>query len=393
MARSFVSLRNSKSTNPLTRTPRRLIRRNDSNASEESKSTAQCFIPDRCLVYRAVHDESRGVNNDGEDITAGNLDQRHFKTKYEVYYSIRDHIKRHEVPSPWISVTPDLIRAMARAGQNRQSGKTGVRIFVIDATKLVNIFGVQEALKYLKSPQAMKYNTEWLVWQRISAEAVVCCWYLEKLEKSTLHNLFPWLKPRLEDWPTASQAQKNLKNMSVKQLTRSATLPKIAHLVTRRLGMDPNLFTTKQVVMTMLGWSRQKCTMKQLHTFEINITGRLKVDWTLYRLSKRDPHIAYRAWLAKREPKSTSNRSVEEILKRLIKNDQSSPVDSRSECPLRHWLYRFLKLWSVQRRPVALLIENTQRLFLWTPIFRPCLFLFLFLFAFLLLWFIGICYP
>jgi hypothetical protein len=167
---------------------------------------------------------------------------------------------------------------------------------------------------------------------------------LEKLEKSTLYNLFPWLKPRPEDWPTASQAQKNLKNMSAKQLTRSATLPKIAHLFTRRLGMDPNLFTTKQVVMTMLGWSRQKCTMKQLHTFEINITGRLKVDWTLYRLSKRDLHITYGAWLAKREPKSTSNRSVGEILKRLIKNDQSSPVDSRSGCPLRHWLYRSLKL-------------------------------------------------
>lgn len=391
MARSFVSSRNSKSTNPPTRIPGRLIHRNDSNASEESKSAAQCFMPDRCLVYRAVHDESRCVNNEGEDITAGNLGQRHFKTGYEVYYSIRDHIKRHEVPSPWISVTPDLIRATTKAGQDRQSGKTGVRIFVIDVTKLLNIFGVQEVLEYLKSPQAMKYNTEWLVWQRIPAEAVVCCWYWEKLEKSTLYNLFPWLKPRLEGWPTASQAQKNLKSMSVKQLTRSATLPKIAHLVTRRLGMDPNLFTTKQVVMTMLGWSRQKCTMTQLRTFEISITGRLKVDWTLYRLSKRDLHITYRAWLAKREPKSTSNRSVEEILKRLIKNGQSSPVDSRPECPLRHWLYRSLKLWSVRGRPVALSIENTQRLFPWTPIFRPCLFLFLF--AFLLSWFIGICYP
>ena len=344
MARSFVSPRNSKSTNLPTRTPRRLIRRSNSNASEESESTTQCFIPERCLVYRAVHDESRGVNNDGEDITAGSLGQRHFKPEYEVYHSIRDHIERREVPSPWISVTPDLIRATTKAGQDRHKGKTGVRIFVIDVTKLVNIFGVREALKCLDRPQDVKYDTEWLVWQRIPAEAVVCCWYWEKLEKSTLYNLFPWLKPRPEGWSTTIQARKNLKNMSLKQLTRSATLPKIAHLVIRRLGMDPNLFTTKQVVMTMLGWCRQKYTMGQLQAFEINITGRLKVDQTLYRLSKRDLHITYRAWLAKREPKPTSSHNVEEILKRLIKDDQSSPVDFRPECPLRHWFYGSLNL-------------------------------------------------
>jgi hypothetical protein len=316
MAGGRVSRLSPQSADSVGGTSTRLLSSDEYNAMVEMGPAALCFYPGYELLYHTCYRSSQGTNEFGKDITAGRLVERPFNTQLEWYQSVVQHATNRKKPSPFLSVTPDLVQAIVQACQNEH--KRGVGIFIIDPRKLKpgSMIEMNSALKALEGPPGEEYNTEVLVWQNIPAEAVLCYWSWEDLKRSALFDLFPSLKS--VGFSKTGKIRASRKDKSVPLIP---SVSDIVNLVTGRLHMDADIFATKQVVMTMFAWSRRLRTMEEIRHFENNdFTKRdeHEIDNALYASKRRDPPLSFEDWWMRREPQAPASSLGEPDVNRII---------------------------------------------------------------------------
>ncbi|OCK77853.1 hypothetical protein K432DRAFT_406960 [Lepidopterella palustris CBS 459.81] len=297
---------NSESTVPPNSTSSGTISSSDYETLDEENGRRLSFIDSRQLLFRTCHRLSQGSNERDRDITAGRLVQGPFPTQAEWYETISKHVKGAKTLSPHISLTSDLLRAINLAFKFQRHDMRDVIIFVVDRTKLDSgsVFDVNTAINFLGGKTEPMYNTEILVWQKIPMEAVICSWSLDELV--TLSDIFTFLK-------SAGGQKLGKTRNALRSHADFPTIPRIVTLATRQLGMNPDSFTTMQLVMTMVAWTNKKCTMKELQDFEtsIAIEERHEIDCALYSARDNSPHLDFREWRRRRQ--SQALHGVSEI--------------------------------------------------------------------------------
>ena len=317
MADGLISRLSPQSADSLGSTSTRLLSSDEFNAIVEMGPAALCFYPGYELLYRTCYRSSQGTNEFGKDITAARLVEGPFDTQPEWYQSLVQHATNHKKPSPFLSATPDLIRAIVQACQNEH--ERGVGIFVIDPRKLKpgSMIEMNSALKALEGPPGEECNTEVLIWQSIPAEAVLCYWSWEDLKRSALFDLFPFLKS-----VRFSKTGKIRASRKDKRVPLIPSVSDIVNLVTGRLHMDADIFATNQVVMTMFAWSRRLRTMEEIRHFENDdFTKRdeHEINNALYVSKRRDPPLSFKDWWIRREPQAPASSHGEPDISRIIK--------------------------------------------------------------------------
>ncbi|KAF2178192.1 hypothetical protein K469DRAFT_695518 [Zopfia rhizophila CBS 207.26] len=289
----------------------------DYDALTRENPAPLCFNTERELLYRTCSAQSYGSNIPGKDIRAGMLVEQPFTTRDEWISSIYMHMNRCTQASPFISVTPDLIRAITIALQNQHYG--GVGIFVVDPTKLPHgsIISLRTALKNLTGQSKSIHETEYLVWQKIPAEAVICFWTWEVLRRSDLFDHFPGLKGD----GTSTTSVGTVRTIMRQKAKSPPSISEIVSL-TGQLKLDPDSFATKQVVTTMFAWCKEKFTVRQIREFENSHfpkTEEREIDNAIYGSRTNGSFLDFKDWwlkcLTQAHPQTVSEgHNVKEII-------------------------------------------------------------------------------
>jgi hypothetical protein len=189
-------------------------------------------------------------------------------------------------PTPFISVTPDPLRALNRATELESDGYKNIEVILIDGWNLhkANVVHCNELRKVLKLEPDPLFETEYLVWKRIPSTAILRRWPWDTL-RSTLGLCFPSLVnlsfPAPRKRPLAA-----LRN----QLCSGDPGPSIETLVEiliDKLDLLPQNLTTKQIAMMMLGWTRCKSDTRYFKSLEKDLQDIIpeqiaELDYRLY---------------------------------------------------------------------------------------------------------------
>lgn len=150
------------------------------------------------FVYRAFHRDCSGTNSrygfkSGRSRNEPWLDD---------WKTLEQHFElSNRYPTPWISTTDDLLRAITIAIRHHESGKRDVRIAVI------NVEACQGQELYLASDLASENEIDILPWHdneylfrwQIPRRAIVACLFFQTLLDRGLYDLVPELCPDEED--------------------------------------------------------------------------------------------------------------------------------------------------------------------------------------------------
>ncbi|CZS92465.1 uncharacterized protein RAG0_03034 [Rhynchosporium agropyri] len=150
--------------------------------------------------------------------------------------------------TPFISTTPDLLRAFNIAGQRVFNGKEQVTILLIDPWKLLDGSYIECNALRLKSGLEMlpKYETELLVWAEVPVGAIFCRWTWPELLRSGLFETLPSLNGSGRQMKLETSREEMLRHLDdFSPLSIATNLA--------ALGMDPSSFATKQVFEFLLG--------------------------------------------------------------------------------------------------------------------------------------------
>lgn len=155
------------------------------------------------FLYRAFdHYHSSGVNS-ANGFHAG---VRKSDEEEEPCDSVREHFDaNNRYPTPWISTTDNLLRAIKRAHQlSNKHGRAGVSIAVIalDACHRCPHYLAEDLAEQFNLEPRPWHGEEYLFRWRIPNKAVVCCLSLDTLEERGLYRMVPELLERgsVERW-------------------------------------------------------------------------------------------------------------------------------------------------------------------------------------------------
>lgn len=158
--------------------------------------------------------------------------------------------KYNRDPTPFISITNDLLRAFSIAFRSQAENEEveDVAIILISSRLLakgsyVKCGGFRCKCGFVQDP---KYNTEILVWGEIPARSILHRWPLLKIRESGLFNIFPSFKLPVPNWETSSL------RLRIKTDVIPLSPSEIATALVR-LGMDPRGFEMKQVFIFLIG--------------------------------------------------------------------------------------------------------------------------------------------
>jgi hypothetical protein len=209
--------------------------------------------------YRVISEDSPDGNS------AGDLLPRYWPLpdlpcQKHIERLVRSHCERERTPTPFTSLTPDLLRAFNYAMRLDGERKKKIEILVIDPWKLPN--GSCVSCKQLMTRLCLdgtKFKTEYLVWGRVPAAAIESRWMLEDIKRSQLFTILPSLadtagKKRLDSVRDrmVEDAEWNSNNPQ----RDDCVVQPLVSIVVRQWCRKPQLPTmmTWWSVMTMLGW-------------------------------------------------------------------------------------------------------------------------------------------
>jgi hypothetical protein len=165
--------------------------------------------------------------------------------------------------TPFISATPDLLRAFSIAGQRVFKGKEQVTILLIDPWRLSSGSYIDCNALRLKSglPTLPKYKTEILIWAEVPAGSIFGRWTWPNLLRSGLFKTLPSLN--------GSGRQLKLEEHREELLhDRDAFSPSTIATSLASLGMDPSSFAMKQIFEFLLGQVWGYRVPRELQTIE-----------------------------------------------------------------------------------------------------------------------------
>lgn len=149
------------------------------------------------FLYRAFDEHHSSGVNSRNGFRAG---LRKSEDQEEVCDSLREHFdSNNRYPTPWISVTNNLLRAIRRAYHlSRKHGSDGVFIAVI---RLVDCgrsdyYLAEDLAEQFNLEQRPWYDEEYLFRWRIPGKAIACCLPLDTLEQRGLYEMVPELLER-----------------------------------------------------------------------------------------------------------------------------------------------------------------------------------------------------
>lgn len=160
----------------------------------------------RPILYRVSH--SRSATEQADNIRAGLFPAPALETLGTSQLTL--YIGRHQnlsnrKPTPFISLTPDLIRALHLMFYTYKD-ETNVEISLICPWKLTpgSYIPLNDLRTMCGLPTKHIYNTETLVWGEIPASSIICQWQREQIVSSDLLQTFPALtnlspEARLQD--------------------------------------------------------------------------------------------------------------------------------------------------------------------------------------------------
>ena len=149
---------------------------------------------DHPRYYRAVHVENANKSPKG-DLRA----RRYPPNKHMMMEELREHVQNHSrswnrISTPFVSITPDPLRAFNRAADLVFEGTSEVAIVVIDAWKLNNTIPSNCLRLRLGLLVNHLFDTEILVWGEIPNEAILGYWTRDRMDTAGLFELFPSLR-------------------------------------------------------------------------------------------------------------------------------------------------------------------------------------------------------
>ena len=180
------------------------------------------------------------------------------------------YIGRHQnlsnrKPTPFISLTPDLIRALHLMFYTYKD-ETNVKISLICPWKLAP--GSYIPLNSLRTMCGLltkhKYNTETLVWGEIPASSITCQWQREQIVSSGLLQTFPALT-NLSPEAWLQDLRDNLQCVIPPFFAR-----KVAQALVK-LGMEASRFQIKQVFPFLLGQAAGYLVKKERENVEAQL--------------------------------------------------------------------------------------------------------------------------
>jgi hypothetical protein len=163
--------------------------------------------------------------------------------------------------TPFISVTPDPLRAFNRALRLRSAGEEDICIAVIDAWVLGAANAIGNRLRRLVGEREEPlFQTEVLVWRRIPRPAIIACWSWKTIDAS-LGCIFPPLVDLSSIPPNGNRPLQTLRD-SLEACTPKPTMSDLARVLVDDLGLFHENLTTKQIALMMIGWSKGMSTVK-----------------------------------------------------------------------------------------------------------------------------------
>jgi hypothetical protein len=178
-----------KSPSPGGREPTEL----DMASSRESESE------DPAILFRVFHPNSGGHNSATGFLASSKQQQQLDQVQF--HHALLNHMSRLMVPSPFISTTTSLLRALnmlfklaADNNSSEHGGHDEIRMSIISAAKVretTTIYWAQPLYQELKSSplrllsvkdKLYKASDEWLVWGEISASAMIGTISLAQME-------------------------------------------------------------------------------------------------------------------------------------------------------------------------------------------------------------------
>lgn len=145
---------------------------------------------------------------------------------------------------------------------------------MVNYSKLREVLGLRES---------RLFNTEYFVWQRVPCTAIIKSWSWDKL-RSTLGSISPALGDPISLSPSQKRSLAELRNLLRSEDPNIETL--VIHLIDN-LKLLPQILTTKQVAMMILGWLRGKSDSRLYDSLEANLTPIIpdkiaELDYRLY---------------------------------------------------------------------------------------------------------------
>lgn len=155
------------------------------------------------FLYRAFHAEySSGVNSASGFYAGVEKSSRRSRQRQ----TVARHLDRHNtIPTPWISTSSDLLRAIKRAVQlAERHGSNGVSIAVIDLEECddCEFYNAADLADTLDIETNHWNEEEYLFRWAIPGDAIVSCLSLETLDDRGLYDVVPELLTRgtVEMW-------------------------------------------------------------------------------------------------------------------------------------------------------------------------------------------------
>ncbi|KAF5573400.1 hypothetical protein FPANT_12397 [Fusarium pseudoanthophilum] len=202
----------------------------------------------RPIYYRVVHYESPQEPQKSLRAKLDPLPAFDSLTLRKLQNQVTRHAQReNRIPTPFISVTDDLLRALSIAFCI-YADKEDVTIFLVDPWKLAS--GSYLRCNSLRSKIGMGrkdiYNTEILIWGEIPLNSIICQWRRSHISNSGLLDVLPSLR-HLSPGANLNSLRDGLRG----DIDSFFPAKVVTTLV--NLGMDPSSFQIKQVFLFLLG--------------------------------------------------------------------------------------------------------------------------------------------
>jgi hypothetical protein len=213
--------------------------------------------------------------------------------------------------TPFISVTPDPLRAFNRALRLRSAGEKDICIAVIDAWVLgaANAIECNRLRRLVGEREKPLFQTEVLVWRRIPRHAIIARWSWKTIDAS-LGCIFPPLVDLSSIPPNGNRPLQTLRD-SLEACTPKPTMSDLARVLVDDLGLFHENLTTKQIALMMIGWSKGMSTVECFLNLprELEHSMREELDYRLYARGCRWYASALICFL----PETADNRDLQSM--------------------------------------------------------------------------------
>jgi hypothetical protein len=261
------------------------------------------------IFYRAFHSGS------GFQTPEGDLRARIYPSPRQPSSAmLGEHVENHgwkdrKVKTPFISITPDALRAFNVAACYADKGEVDVTVVVIDGWKLRD--GTFEPCNELRLRLGLGENnlfgTETLVWGEIPHRAILFRWRWCDLEGSRLFDLFP-----LTRW--------NLPLGDLRRYLREGIQPRwfiqLVTVLVTGLRLSPSSLVTKQISVVMATWREGRAEVKFHNEMENEFSSVIDAELHKKAIVKEKEH-EFKDWWMGRERSNIRNFQQERPEPRL----------------------------------------------------------------------------